>query len=144
MDREASLWNRATTAAGPTRSRAGWLGQYTSDNQRRMMRAHLVVMVLIGLTVSLYRSGLHGRRGLSGSSWANKIANSKKLGRFGDMSLKSTLSVLSMAGAMALFASIESSLLQNGDTEGLEWLKKEKEAYLNEISLMEPGWFSKP
>ena len=62
----------------------------------------------------------------------------------GVMSLKSTLSVLSMAGAMALFASIEQSLQHNGDAEGLEWLRKEKEAYLKEISLMEPGWFSKP
>ena len=60
------------------------------------------------------------------------------------MSLKSTLSVLSMAGAMALFASIEQSLQHNGDAEGLELLRKEKEAYLNEISLMEPRWFQKP
>ena len=61
---------------------------------------------------------------MTGRGWSNKIVSAKKMGKLGDMSLKSTLSVLSMAGAMALFASIEQAL-QPGDTEGLQWVKRE-------------------
>ena len=59
--------------------------------------------------MSLYRQGLPNR-GITGHGWNNKTVSAKKMGKLGDMSLKSTLSVLLMAGAMALFASIEQAL----------------------------------
>ena len=120
------------------------------------MQCHMIFMVILGLSLGLYRSGLSGRRvgglnsrsglgssGLGSSSWTSKIAKSKKLGRLGDLSLKSTLSILSMSAAMVLFSQIEQSLQYNGDVEGLEWLKREKQSYFNNLSIMDP-WMSKP
>ena len=48
-----------------------------------------------------------------------------------------------MARAMALFASIEQAL-QPDDTEGLQWVKRERNRYLEEVSMREPGWYRKP
>ena len=48
-----------------------------------------------------------------------------------------------MAGAMALFSSIESALAPD-DLLGRQWLATEKANYLTEIAEREPGWYAKP
>ena len=111
------------------------------------MMCHIILVTLLSLSLGLYRSGrvgLGSRSGFGspgigiGNSWSNKITKSKQLGKLGDLSLKSTLSMLSMSAAMVLFSQIEQALQYNGDVEGLEWLKGKKQSYLNDLSVMDP------
>ena len=86
--------------------------------------------------MGLYRHGLPNR-GLPRRGWASKLASAKNTGKLGEMSLKSSLSVLSMAGAMALFSSIEAAL-QPDDIAGHKWLEAEHAKYLEEAARKEP------
>ena len=111
------------------------------------MQCQIILIAILGLSLGLYRSGrrvsgLGSRSGFGspgiGNSWSSKITKSKQLGKLGDLSLKSTLSVLSMSTAMVLFSQIEQALQYNGDVEGLELLKGQKQSYLNDLSVMDP------
>ena len=81
--------------------------------------------------------------GMKPREWGKSVAQASKAGRLGKMSLKSTLSILSMAGAMALFSSIDSALAPD-DLLGCQWLASEKADYLAEMAKCEPSWYSKP
>ena len=107
------------------------------------MKIHFgVCLILLGISMGLYRHGLPNR-GLPGRGLGARIASASKAGKIGEMSLKSSLSVLSMAGAMALFLSIESAL-QPDDIAGHKWIEAECAKYLDEVARKEPGWFRKP
>ena len=68
-----------------------------------------------------------------------KIGRASKAGCLGEVSLKSTLSVLTMAGSLALFNTIESALAPD-DVVGRAWLEQEKAEYMEQMW----PWFKKP
>ena len=76
---------------------------------------------------------------LSKAKWGAKVGQASKAGRLREVSLKSTLSVLTMAGSLALFSTIENALAPD-DTVGRAWLENEKAEYLETMC----PWFKKP
>ena len=94
-------------------------------------------MVLLGLTLGMIRHGMKPK------GWGSSLVQVSKAGKIGKMSLKGTLSVLSMAGAMPPFSSIESALVPD-NLLGCQWLAAEKAKYLSEMASKELGWFQKP
>ena len=86
-----------------------------------------MMRVTIGLIMVVIRHVMKLR------AWGKSVAQASKAGHLGKMSLKSTLSVLSMAGAMALFSSIDSALAPD-DLLGHQWLASKKAEYLAKIA----------
>ena len=123
---------------GPGLSTQPACGQSMTEwgQEDTMMRVTIgLIMVVMGLTMGMIRHRMKLR------AWGKSVAQASKAGRLGKMSLKSTLSVLSMAGAMVLFSSIDSALAPD-DLLGRQWLASEKAEYLAEMAKREPSWYS--
>ena len=73
--------------------------------------------------------------------WGVRVAKASRARKLGEISLKTTLSMLSMVGSMALFSSIEQALAPD-DLVGRQWIASEKAAYLKEMAA--GSWFQKP
>ena len=86
-----------------------------------------LIMVVMGLMMGMIHHGMKQR------AWGQSVAQVSKAGQLGKMSRKSTLSVLSMAGVMALFSSIDSALVPD-DLLGHQWLASEKADNLAEMA----------
>ena len=72
--------------------------QIGEEERIRTMKFHIgIIMIILGLSMGIYRHGLQPR------GWGSQLASASKAGKIGKMSLKSTLSVLSMVGAYGSF-----------------------------------------
>ena len=67
----------------------------------------LSVIWLMGMMVWLLEGGI---KPMSAARWSTKVSKAGKLGKLCELSLKSMLGALSMAGSLALFSAIESAL----------------------------------
>ena len=65
---------------------------------------------------------------MTAARWSSKVLKAGKLGKLGEMSLKSTLGALSMVGSLVLFSAIEASI-EPDDMIGHEWLKAQKQQW---------------
>ena len=98
------------------------------------MKTTFVMIILVGLAAGLLRPGPKPR------AWGKSITWASKAGKLGELSLKSTLSMLTMAGVMALFTSIETALAPD-DLVGKQWIAAQKAEYLKEMG--ELNWYRK-
>ena len=67
----------------------------------------LLVMGLMGLYVQPTVCRL---KPSVAAKWSNRVGKALSVGKLGEISLKSTLGALSMAGSLALFSAIEAAL----------------------------------
>ena len=89
----------------------------------------LLVVWLAGMWVKPTAGGI---KLLSAAKWGTRVNKAGRVGKLGEISLKSTLGVLSMAGSLALFSAIESAL-QPDDIVGHQWLQAQKEEWQYEM-----------
>ena len=89
------------------------------------MKASLLILV-VGLAAMWVKPTAGGIKPLSAAKWGMRVNKAGRVGKLGEISLKSTLSALSMAGSLALFSAIKSAL-QLDDVIGHQWLKQQKE-----------------
>ena len=121
-------------------ARVPWSVQDRLGCEEDKMNTTVVMCLLLGVVVGMGQAGIM-KMGARPKPWGTGVTRASRAGRLGQMSLKATLASLSMAGSMALFASIESALAPD-DFVGRQWLAEQKAEYLREMN--ESNWYSKP
>ena len=83
----------------------------------------LTFVWMLGIMCSISEGGV---KPMTAARWSSKVLKAGKLGKLGEMSLKSTLGALSMVGSLVLFSAIEASI-EPDNVIGHKWLKAQKQ-----------------
>ena len=101
-----------------------------------MKKLEICICFLLATATCLPRLG--ARVGSQvGLNLGAKIAQASRVGKLGQLTLKSTLGALSLTASMALFDALQSAMEQKGNSLGLQWLAREKSEYLADT---DPIW----